>query len=282
MSKSNISTTVETISPKQAKEILEKHNGGNRSIRDRRIQSYAEQMKSGKWQLTGEPIIYSRSGRLLNGQHRLHASIKAGVSFTTVVVRGVEEETFTVIDSGAARTIGDVFRASGHKASNQMATNAKYLMHYKTGKSMRDHGVRSKFQRNEVLDFFESNKAMFEFASSRGVRLVRIGMPRTAAEVVTYILFEADYEGADYFIERLLDGAGLRPTSPILALRNYIIRIMSGSTKPGDASDFLIPTVIGAYNDWATEVRRQRITPWKPGTAMPTPVGPSLRTATVR
>lgn len=282
MSKLNIQTTVETIGPKEAKLILSKVNEGNRNIREGRVSSYASQMKSGQWQLTGEPIIYSRTGRLLNGQHRLHASIQAGVPFTTVVVRGVEEETYAVLDSGAPRSIGDAFRASGHKASSQMAANTKYVMHYKTGKGLRDHRVRSSFSRVDVLGFFEENKIMFELANSRGARLQRIGLPRAAAEVSTYLLFEVDYDGADYFIERLLDGAGLRPTSPILALRNYIIRIMSASTRPADAADFLIPTIISAYNDWAMGVRRQRINPWKLGDKIPVPVPPSQRTATVR
>lgn len=279
--KSTITTGVEVITPAQAKKILENNNGGNRLIRPRRVKQYANALRNDRWHLSGEPIIYSKDGRLLNGQHRLRAVIEADKPMTTVVVRGVEDDAFTVMDSGASRTLGDVFRGAGHKSSNQMAANARMVMQYMAGKQLRDHDYRQALSREEVLEYFEKNQAMFEFAASRGVRLMRVGLNRTTAEAVSFILYQNDYEGADYFIERLLDGAGLRPTSPILAIRNHIIRVASGP-RIVDITDFMIPTIISAYNDWAVGNKRQRIVQWKTSDPLPYPVPQSKRVASAK
>lgn len=48
------------------------------------------EMQDGKWKLNGKTICFDRTGRLLNGQHRLSAVVRSGVSLTTVVVRGLD------------------------------------------------------------------------------------------------------------------------------------------------------------------------------------------------
>ena len=239
-------------------------------------------MKAGNWKLTGEPIVFAKTGRLVNGQHRLHAVVESNVPLTTVVVRGVDEDTFKVMDSGLSRSMGDLFHSAGHKSANQMASTTKHAMQYMDGVPLTDHNHMSRYNREDVLAYFEANKTMFEFANSRGVPLTRIGLPRTPAEVVAYVLYKNDYEGADYFISRLIDGAGLRPQSPILALRNYIVRLMSGSNRPTDITDYIVPTIIRCYNEWATGKRRARVTAWKAGDELPKPVPAVTRTASIK
>lgn len=277
MSGTKLVTEVRTITPKQAKEILETSNEGNRNVRKARVERWAREMKAGNWKLTGEPIIFAKSGRLLNGQHRLHAVVEANIPLTTVVIVGVDEGAFNVMDSGMARSMGDVFRSHGIKSGNQQASNTKFVMQYLDGVSLVNHKYMDKYTRDDLVAYFEANRTAFEFADSRGCTLRNIGLPRGVAGVVSYILYSADYDGADYFISRLQDGAGLRPTSPILALRNYIIRTFSASHRPTDVADWLIPTIIRGYNDWATGARRQRVSVWKSGDALPMPVSADKR-----
>lgn len=89
---------VETITPKMAEEYL-KHNKINRTLKDKRVTSYANDMKDGAWQLNGEAIRFNKSGDLIDGQHRLNAIIRANKPIQTVVMRGIND-TVSVYDRG--------------------------------------------------------------------------------------------------------------------------------------------------------------------------------------
>lgn len=81
--------TVEIISPKEAQAYLE-NNAKHRPIKDRKVAEYMAQMVDGRWRLNGKTICFDKDGRLLNGQHRLSAVVRSGVSLTTVVIRGLD------------------------------------------------------------------------------------------------------------------------------------------------------------------------------------------------
>ena len=106
--KNQIFSEVVTINAKIAQQWITKHDSlpppegqqKNRKVDDNLVDRYAHQMKKGLWDVNGEGIIIAESGRLLNGQHRLHAVIKSGKTIQSVVIYGVEEEAFKTIDTG--------------------------------------------------------------------------------------------------------------------------------------------------------------------------------------
>ena len=64
-----------------ALELL-KANSTNRELRNHVVEGYVDQMKKGQWREdTGETIKISKTGRLLDGQHRLNAIVKFGSGF---------------------------------------------------------------------------------------------------------------------------------------------------------------------------------------------------------
>jgi multidrug resistance efflux pump len=86
-----LSVEVEVITPEQAAEYL-KNNAYHRKVKKKKVAEYMKEMVDGNWKLNGKTIVFDRDGRLLNGQHRLGAVAEAGVSLTTLVVRGVDPE----------------------------------------------------------------------------------------------------------------------------------------------------------------------------------------------
>ena len=58
--------------------------------------------------ITHQAIAFSESGRLLDGQHRLHAIVLANKPVTMLVAKNLNENTFSAIDCGVKRTIGDL------------------------------------------------------------------------------------------------------------------------------------------------------------------------------
>lgn len=102
---------VEKITPELAAKYL-KHNTDNyRKISKSKVQSYAAEMKAGKWQLNGEGITFDETGKLKNGQHRLAAIILANVPIDMTVIRGVADNV-TIYDTGMTRTTAQMAQAS--------------------------------------------------------------------------------------------------------------------------------------------------------------------------
>ena len=121
-------TEVKLITPKIAEEML-KHNNMNRLIQRDKVIEYSRSMSCGLWrEETGESIKIANDGTLLDGQQRLLALIKAGVSLTFLLVTELEKDVFKVIDTGKTRTAGDIFSIAGvPNARNTAAAIGRYL-----------------------------------------------------------------------------------------------------------------------------------------------------------
>ena len=107
----------ETITPELAGVYLSRNAEGQRRINPNRVADYAADMKKGLWVANGEAVIFDDAGRLIDGQHRLSAIVRAGVPVEMLVVRGVESKSFQTIDQGCMRTIGTLAGCSNHDAT---------------------------------------------------------------------------------------------------------------------------------------------------------------------
>lgn len=84
-----LTVEVETITPEKSAEYLA-NNAHHRKVKQKKITSYVKDLQEGKWRMNGKTITFDANGRLLGGQHRLHAVIQSGVPLTTLVVRGID------------------------------------------------------------------------------------------------------------------------------------------------------------------------------------------------
>lgn len=110
-----IKLNTRVITPEMAKKFLQM-NTNNRPLSKRHVDVLAAAMERGEWQVTGESIKISEANTLLDGQHRLTAIVKAGVSVKMVVVEGLPVESFHVIDTGSKpRGTADVMAIGGEK-----------------------------------------------------------------------------------------------------------------------------------------------------------------------
>lgn len=109
----SLDAKVEIITPEKAVRYLEK-NKTNRPLRMKWILAISRQMKEpGQWHLSGEPIIFGKSGTLLDGQHRLKGIIHSETSHKMLVVRNADDKTFTTIDTGQKRSPKDALYIAG-------------------------------------------------------------------------------------------------------------------------------------------------------------------------
>lgn len=132
------------ITPDIAQAFLDK-NTTNRTITGSIVGKYARDMAAKRWRLTGEPIIFDKSGNLRNGQHRLTACVRAGVPFESMIVYGVEPEAQDVMDSGKSRSAADVLSLRGLTNTRRTVAAVRALLAHREGSAAR-RGVFSTAQ----------------------------------------------------------------------------------------------------------------------------------------
>lgn len=121
-----VTTSIERITPKIAAKLLAA-NPHNRTIKEPKVRGIARDLEAGNWQLNGETLQIAFDGQLLNGQHRLTACIRTGITFETVVVRGLDHDVRRTIDSGVARSFGDRLQMDGIPNANATAASLRLV-----------------------------------------------------------------------------------------------------------------------------------------------------------
>lgn len=125
-------TTLETITPEIAEKYLEK-NITNRNVRESWVTELSNAIKRGRFRLTHQGIGFDVKGKLIDGQHRLLAVVKAGLPVQLYVTRGLDEAVREVCDIQAKRSAGDILRLAGYNFHN--ATFAAMVKHVVGGMS---------------------------------------------------------------------------------------------------------------------------------------------------
>ncbi len=106
------------VTPTIAKQYLES-NVSNRRIKTPVLLQYANDMANGKWKEdTGELIKVSKSGIILDGQHRLMAVVKSNKPINFHLAINLNDDVFDVLDTGSARNATDTFKVKGIKQEN--------------------------------------------------------------------------------------------------------------------------------------------------------------------
>jgi hypothetical protein len=239
-----ITAQVETVTPELALEWLQ-NAARNRPIADPTVRRYGADMRTGRWQLTGQSIIFSIEGKLLDGRHRLTAVVATRCAIETVVVRGVEAEAFEMIDAGRTRTLANTLAIDGHKNTTATSASARMVWAYAAGTSLK-YGT----SRAELLALIRDHPYISEVVDMvirRDALTKPMGVPRSAL-IATLVLAN---EGRKYddqvrsFLEGFVTGEGLFGGDPRLTLRRWLTRMRqeTGNLGARVAEPFFAATV---------------------------------------
>ena len=252
--------SVMKVTPSMAQTLL-KTNTSNRSVRKNRVKNYATQMRRGQWQLTGDPIRISSTGRLLDGQHRLLAIIESDTAIETIVIEGLADATFTVIDSGLARTPSDALAFAGVGSAAHIAPIVRIVIGIESELNIYNSEAMSLVTRQDIVDYVENNTDALRWAVSMGSRLdSAVDGIRTAWGVFAIIASTAtSVAEVEEFMNGVASGAGLVSGDPRLALRNWLARQRnwhSNSTKDN------VATFIRVFNTFMNDKPMTVIRPY--------------------
>jgi hypothetical protein len=132
-----MNTTLKTITPEWAENILKNHNPKNRIVNDAFVARLARDIKAGAFVTTHQGIAFDTDGNLLDGQHRLAAIVFAKKSVDMLVTTGIDPShkfngtsinTFEVIDSGNKRGTGSMLQMAGFINANRLAACVRVML----------------------------------------------------------------------------------------------------------------------------------------------------------
>jgi hypothetical protein len=142
-----------SVSPQLAQHIIENiEQGRNRKRSTNKIAQYSKAMVDGEWALTGQPLIFSRSGRLLDGGHRLSGVIASEKKIRTLAVFGVADDAFSFLDIGRKRTPANTLEVLGVSNGTVKSAAMRWVYILMLGKVGMENDIPSGAKPRSVIE----------------------------------------------------------------------------------------------------------------------------------
>lgn len=231
-----------TITPERAAVLLSR-NPDNRNIREAKVAQLSTDLTAGKFRFNGESVIISKDGLLNDGQHRLFACIKTGVSFDTVLVVGTERESRYSIDTGSAKSAGDHLSFQGVHNANTAAAVARYILTWEREGNFTRRGRVSAQQQIERVQTDALLREISAWVDNKRARMRNI-IKGALSGFIFYLFAEKSPVEAKLFMDQLAIGAGLDANSPIFLLREKLRQ----KEKMSDSQ--VTEACVRAWNHW--------------------------------
>jgi len=223
---SHIDISIEKITPKMAKQLLENNHKNQRKLNKKTYIQYAQQMKKGLWKSdNGESIKLSKNGEeILDGQHRLAGIIESDIPITMMIMRNLESD-LNELDLGKKRNLSDLLVINGSKipvsglsegSLSAFIDGLWHIVQYTKRSHNQNNTTRyaSRTTRSpiELFNFFQENpQIVSELSNLKGMRVATLGntVPLTGNLLGWYVISQMGDEAkviANTIFATLRDG----------------------------------------------------------------------------
>lgn len=219
-------SAVVTITAEQARMLLEEQPS-QRPVNDRHVTMLANEITSGRFELTHQGIAFDTNGLLFDGQHRLWACFNTGVAITVWVFFNEPRDNFAIVDTRSKpRTNGDLAMIKGQFGNARHATHgvtaARFIQAYDRHRNPTQPSPGGAFQSTDVDEVLLDHPGLPEmvrhFVDTTAARRWRL--PRSPAIALFTLFSEANSGKAAIFLHQVLTGENLRKGDPALTLRD--------------------------------------------------------------
>jgi hypothetical protein len=222
---------VMTITPNDAAKWLQ-CNKTNRPLRKSHVTFLASEIENGNWQLNGQAIVIADNEEVLDGQHRLHAIIEAGIAIQSLVIYGITPEAFRTIDTGIVRTGADALFLYFTEVNNSVvkaAATATQWCHRLERQMIAKH---TKLSNTDVIDYVKEHPGLLHcaetlFSYPKDARPLSVGCGTALYEMFN----RKNAEAATKFMRRLYTGEDLVRTDAEWQLRTAFVRDAQRTSK---------------------------------------------------
>jgi len=232
-------------------------NNGNRPLNELHVSNLAGAMTRGEWMFNGDSIRMTKSGKLIDGQHRLNAIIKCGLPQKIMVVTGLDDDAFLTIDCGRARGAQDSLAIQGYQATTTLATTARYLLNIISGTSLCNQTGRSKSTSTQVLNVIKKYPDLQTSAKYGASKKARKYFGPALLSFCHYWFIKHDYVAGTCFFQEIESGDYSYKNSPVLALKEKLVDNAVSNKKL--QRDEKAAYVFAAFNKYMEEAQVKRI-----------------------
>jgi hypothetical protein len=259
-----------TITPEIAEGMLLRNPlTANRKPTLSTIQYYARQMLKDDWKKTGQPVIFTRQGKLVDAGHRLWASYLSGAAFNTYVVGDVEDDQtnlFAYLDNGKARSAADALATAGLNGQSKLLAQVVNISTHYEGGCYTPTSKKSleRLSPVEVIDYVTERPNMRMaarlMAGEHKSAAAIIGFTDVAAFAAYQILDLHDEPTLDDFMSALdsIDEDDHAEGSPVAALQKVLMA--DQNAKEPMNKHQVLGHVIKAFNAWLSHETVKKIT----------------------
>jgi len=238
-------------------QVLLDYNEGNRNIKPSKLDQYKRDMVEGRYKTNGESLIVAKSGRLNDGQHRLHAMLDTGLTFRSVVSFGVSPDAIETIDLGSARSAGDALSIDDVPNAATTSSLLKLMVSYertmKEGKvpaGTIQLGSNSRVTVPEIRQRFinseNADRALITdaatYANSHSKSFQGLLTPQQVA-FTFWLLGSINQQAAVGVLDKIRTQMGFTPGDPVFAAYTHLKKM-----KPGKNTNDRISVVIYGWN----------------------------------
>jgi hypothetical protein len=237
--------TIETITPEEAAEYLER-NDNVRKLRPSVVERYAADMAANHWHVGTSVIGFDEDGNLRCGQHRLTACVESDTPFTTIVARSLSQAAIDNDDQGLKRTTADVLKSKGEVATQALAAVISNSWRWDIGQVLGS----TPMTQTQTQEYLAANPAVRDATQmSQNLTPAPLGARVSAVGPFIFRIRQIEEEMADQFIRSLHTGADLPENDPILRLRQYYLaKRVSQYGRPSRTHELAL--LVKAWNAW--------------------------------
>lgn len=250
-----------TITPKMAEKLLS-YNRGNRRIQPEHVAQIANDIKEGYWAVNAQPISFTRNPftlgpddttRLLNGQHRLRACVKAGIEIDVPIAWNVPDAAFPTYDTHARRPVRGVGKVEGVDL-RVLAAASKYL--WRELKGLPLNAPRATPSPSEIKAILEEHPKLAEgYKFSRKVSMQEVA-PGASLTYFIYRIKRENTEWAEKFLEELSTGEGIAKGNPLLNFKKKHAKFRETASRFEVLQNLL--DIWGKYKEYMAKLEKKK------------------------
>lgn len=214
------------ITPSEAKAIL-LAMPPQRPLSAANVRYFKELIAAGRFRVTHQGIAFDKSGKLIDGMHRLTGCVEADAAIAVQVTFNMDRDFFACMDRGRTRTHADDLVTAAvtgdAKTASILAGATKILFMLDNGRVPWSSLAKFEFGASEMTAVLERHPYVFDAASfvyvqSRAFR----GLGQSPASAFYTLFREANHAKADRFMEQIVRGENLRVGDAAYALREWL------------------------------------------------------------
>lgn len=207
-------TALITITPELAKQMLERNYELNRVLNWNDISTIAADILNGNWRvMRNQPIVFTKNGVLLDGQHRLHAVVLANKSVSAWIHCDASMDDFYYMDGGSSRKAQDFIKDLPYR--KELVSLTRSIIVVESGgllrsamgnlKANKETGVSGRASRTMIRNYINENSSelitCIEYAQKIVAQLYGKGSKKETSMFIWVVRKVGRDDKIDEFIE---------------------------------------------------------------------------------